>query len=375
MMLRSIALATATVLTLAACAASKGSSARRGPSVHETTYVSTAGPALAGRSVTWAERYGDGSIALIRRRGDSGRASVQQRISGPTGPGRSVHISGLPGGLSAVSRRVAFGLDSCLTRQDSSDSATTDCTSVPYVTSRGSELERLLPQCQAGGSVVTSGHGALIAIGQGNTHCDGSGQGSRVWLIQPDGVSRMLYEAAPSTSFGQVRLAGRWIAWIEDDDSGRSIRVTDRRSGHPIATLRASDLGGRRDISEFDLDRRGRVVGLVGCPGSRNICLGLSSRSRGEGRLLSRNASYNGVAISEGRVAFLGDQRQRDDALILKPIRRGSKRVIARFSKSEELTGEIAMRAGRLAWATVTGRRDDGTLGKRGTVRNVRIGR
>ena len=370
--------AVAVLAAAAAAAVSHAEPDRRSqaaPAAHRSIQrLVFAGPALAGGSIVWGERYRDGSLAVIRQP-LGGRPRVLHVISAPTGEDRERHFLGLPGALSASSVWIAYGLDDA-TVTSHGDSVSSEAAARAFASRHGAPFRDALANCSAGAYIATASAGEAVAIGQSSADCDGQ-SGTRVWLVEGRAPAPRLIYASPDPHLGlrQVQLAGRWVAWSEGGTGAGDTRITvaDRRTGEVAARLRPEDFAGGHAFSAFDIDADGTLVALSGRqPRCYYVCVSWRRLNGRRSHTISRRALDQRVAIAAGRIAYVTQRRLHAHRLILARLDGRVLRRFGRFGRSRRPVGDIALTPHRIAWAVL---HSDGELvpGAQGSVHTATL--
>jgi hypothetical protein len=313
-----------------------------------------AGPALAGETVVWGQEFPDGRAAVFSRApGEPVRAV--QRLGAVTGRGHRRDFGGIAGALSASPTRIAYALQDSVIRQDSSDSFSTEVSVEAQLSIGGAKFSNPLG-CD-GAYVSTAAEGDVVAVGVvSRDPCGG------VWIA---GSPARRISATPQIR--QVRLAGPWVAWIEDvEGGGRRLMVADVATGATVATFDAPD--PRSMLEGFDLDDRGTVVAASG----ETLIAFTVSDTRA--RVLVRHIWNTTPATANGRVAYISQRDGRPDRLLLAGLSGRVLRRLDRYGPARQPVGEIALTDGRAAWSVLRARGDLYGLRKpRGSVLTVRL--
>jgi hypothetical protein len=313
------------VCVLAACGAPPAHAAP-----HPPRGVAYAGPALAGDTMVWGEMYPDRSGAVLSR-SPGGRVRVLTRLPRMRGKGDLRSFGGIPGALSASPGRIAFALEESHSEPVGGDVVGTAVRVRPRVAVPGGRFADALPRCEAG-YVSTAADGDSVAVAMVGGGCEG------VWV---DG--RRL---ATTGFLRQVRLAGRYVGWLEwphGDPRLARVVVAEKATGAVAGTFTAVDLGVPHEIDRFALDAAGDVVALVT---HRVVVTALTDRTP---RTIATGAAE--VATAGGRVLYIAHRR-----LVLAGLDGHIERTLERYGPRRQPVGELALTAGRAAWSVMLAR-------------------
>jgi hypothetical protein len=325
-----------------------------------------AGPVLAGPEVLWGSEGSDGSVRVMA--GAPGRPPrLLHRIAAPTGEETTRGIGPL-----------AASPDTYAVRVPTSTLFDRDFDSLSYVgedallrgpLSGGASLlfgslpERVDHRPCEGRYEVLGGFavdGTRYAVGSEYGPCVMTEQGqSRLAIAVHDGGSRLVVEAGTGTVPFEVRLAGRFLAWVS---ANRELVVHDLESGATVARIRARDLGART-ISGFDLQADGAVAVAYWRLRWRGSRLGALIPGRPGVQLLDRHVSGE-LALAGGRVLY---ERTLDDAyrrteLVLRSLAGGPRHALAHLGERRALAGPLDLDATRATWAVDRGARVPGRI-------------
>jgi hypothetical protein len=299
--------------------------------------VAYAGPALVGDTVVWGEMLPDKSGVIVSR-APGHAARVIARFPAKHGKGNQRNFGGIPGALDASPSRTAYVLVS--SHAEGHGDVVEIMSSVrPRVSIGGARFTNPLPRCHAA-YVSTAVDGDDVAIGMTGGNCQG------VWL----GGRRI----SSAEAIREVRLAGPWVAWLEDDRraTARRIVVADRATGAVAATFTKEELGGDQPIDRFDLDDQGHLVALQG---GRVIVTSLGDRTP---HVIATHAWPNLLAAAGGRVAYATERDGYAHRLILAGLDGTKLRTLERYGKARQPAGEIALTDRRAAWSIMLARGD-----------------
>jgi hypothetical protein len=337
----------APVIALLAAAAAPGPAAadtvaRRTPAV---------GPKIAGAQTVWGEETRSGGVRLMAA-ARKAPPRVVYRLANSGAPRTRRSFVHAPWSLSASPTHVVAMVVTYTTRQDDSDAISTAGASGavggPFgavrllsgrTPSRGDQWcdgVRVWPDWVAA-------DGTRIAVSEAHgTDCDPSARQARISIH--DGDSVMTVPVAGSSG-PRLRLAGRYLAWIERDGGvDESLVLYDLQTGAEVLRER------HYVIDDLDLDADGTVAFIYADRvGARRLAV---MRAGTPGRLvLARGVSDRVVALAAGRVLYekldRGDFRSR---LLLRELDGGVRRL-ATFTPRRRRTGDLDLSADRAVWA------------------------
>jgi hypothetical protein len=351
----------ATVLVLVAAApASADTVARRTPEV---------GPAFAGDVVAWGEEGSNGAVRIMT--GAPGRApTLVHRVAPPTAHETRRGFMGFPATFAASPTTVAAFTYTATVTFAESDSVTEAYT----VAAVGGPLTgpiQVLSGCipargdlgcgsVCGGPDGVAVDGARIAIAETGRPCDRPEEG-QAWITVygPGGPTRIpAGSGVPRQYVRDLRLAGRYLAWIHWGDS-HEVVVYDLEAGAPVVRLTQRDLGARH-IDELALQPDGTVAFVYGGRRDRRgIRLGWTAPGQPGVRLLDRHAAYRDIAIAGRRVVYerVLSELEFGGELVLRSLAGGPAQRLAYFPERRRPVGDLDFDGMRATWAEQPTRR------------------
>jgi hypothetical protein len=275
-----------------------------------------AGPAIAGDSVLWAEG------SLIKKDGQ-----VVATAPDPT-PAEGLTGRSIQGLAASPTRLVYIRADRAVEDDAAGTSLGRDRFS-PWLSSDG-------------GGTFTNSTGCASQWWSG-----AAVEGDTVVVAQQEPCQGIFVNGqrfGTPWSVTQVRIAGRYVAWIDlgQGSSTSVIEVDDVKSGHPIATFP----GHGNYWQAFDIDAQGNIVAV-----RRDGKLVAFSVKKRKLRVLSRRAGAY-VETAGGRIAYIStDGRTHLRSLNLIDLKGKVLRRLDRFSSKRQPVGTIALTENRIAWS------------------------
>lgn len=329
----------ATLLAVGALAAPAGADtvAHRTPAT---------GPAFAGHDVVWGEQSRARGVRI--RAGRPGREMrTLYRLRAPRGARSQRGFFHTPWSLAASPTHVAAIVHTNTITSQGSDFVGISSTSAAV----GGPLDA--PALLAGSTPERSGRGcrgafnspdavavdgSRIAIAAQAGTCRPAQVRNEITVI--DGERRHVVEAGDGRVI-ELRLAGRFLAWTEEDRD-HTLVVHDLDGAAEVARL------ARDQIGDFDLDATGAVALSYsnGTPGSR---LGLWRA--GVLRDLDRGVASRGVALAAGRILYVRYGRGDLHGRLLLRGATGPARRLATFTPTRRRVGDLDLTPLRAAWA------------------------
>lgn len=183
--------------------------------------------------------------------------------------------------------------------------------------------------------------GTRIAIAELAYECDVPGSGRpRISIHDGDAVQIVPIGA----EVHQLQLAGRYLAWIEDQSLPAELVMHDLTTATEVLRVR------RRSIDDFDLAPDGTVA-LAYATGVSRSAIGVVRVGTPGLRVLDRRPAGRGVALAGGRVLYekrgRGDLRSR---LLLRELDGGGRRL-ATFTPRRRRVGDLDLSLHRAVWA------------------------
>lgn len=321
-----------------------------------------AGPALAGDRVVW---------------GEVSRAGAVRVLAGAPGAGpRLVHRIPAP-----TARRTTRGFMQYASSFAASTDAFAALTYTATVTASGSDYVSSAYALAAVGGPL-AGPAALLAGSippRGDAECrtlyrlpEGVDvDGGRIAVAtqagcreptDPADLSITVHDPAgdvtvPVAAEGELRhvaLAGRYVAWIRDDELG----VHDLKSGRAVARVHARSLGAL-SIDDAALQSDGTVAFTVnGRRDHRGSRLAWTAPGMGGVRIAARHAAGRGIALAGGRVLYerIVSERRFRGELIVRRLG-GPARRLATFPERRRRVGDLDLDGTRATWAAQPTRR------------------
>jgi hypothetical protein len=354
------------VLALAPSASAE-TVARRTPAV---------GPVLAGDEVAWGEETGGG--ARVVRRTPGSQPQVVYELPAPTADKTRRGFMHIPAAFGASADAFAALVHTSTVVSEGSDyvSEVSELAAVGGpLPGPGTVLSGTVPERTGDGCVGTHRNasgvdvdGPRIAVAEQSWLC-GSDEPPRRWIAVYGPTGRVDVPVDTSTDVSHVRLAGRYLAWIQgsgyrDDE----LVVHDLEGGAEVARIRARDIGGL-GIEDAALQPDGTVAFTLG--GRRGSRLGVRSLASPRVRVLDRRAASRGIAVAAGRVLYERSSRRGGSAVVLRKLGGGRPRTLARIPARRLRVGGLDLDASRATWA-VARRHPSGTYepapGSRGRI-------
>ena len=281
----------------------------------------TAGPVLAGGSVLWADAPSGRPRVLAG--GPGRRPVVRARWPRATAKDTGRTVAALAGSAD----RVAAVVETCTTEVDG-DAVFLGCTERAFGGPRFSPLGGPMPRrglrgCPGPRTPVSVAAGDGVSAVAETRSCQGI---ARTAATRSRVVLRRAGErwTVASSGASDVRIAGRYLAFVEGGRIGERAVVYDLRRRTVVRRLAAEG------IESLDVQRDGTLALLVF--NGATTCAFLASPRSDELRRLECDVSSRHVALSGGRALYV-----RDRALRLAGA--GEPRTLARAGRGKEIGG------------------------------------
>ena len=311
---------------------------------HRTPVV---GPKIAGGQTVWGEEKDEGLRVMI----GTPRAKPRALYRLPDSDARKTHRSFFetPWSLSASPTHVAAVVMTGTITSEGFDFVGTTVTMAAVGGPMGtvSPLSGRIPRssgapCRGESTSPDSVavDGSRIAIAESHGGCEYLKRQWRVAIRDGESVTEV---PVPRESTTQMRLAGRYLAWVEVERSAALV-VHDLWTGAEVLRERHFDIG------DMDVDADGTVAFTYSDdPGPRRLAM-MRAGTPGR-RLLDRNVIDRGVALAGGRVLY--QKRDRGffrSRLLLRDLDGGTRRL-ATFTPRRRPVGDLDLSADRAVWA------------------------
>jgi hypothetical protein len=312
---------------------------------HRTPVI---GPVIAGAQTVWGEERDEGVRVIIGAPRTQPRAVYRLADSGARKTERAFFKT--PWSLSASATHVAtIVLTGTVTSEGSDFVGTT--TSSAAVGGPLGEVATLSGRTPPRGDAPCEGEatypdsvaveGTRIAVAEEHGTCGDRDRSARVVIRDGDAVRTV---PVPRFSTTRLRLAGRFVAWIESGSPEETLVVHDLEAGADVLRER------RYIFGDLDLGADGTVA-FTYADGTRGRRLGVMRAGTPGLRVLDRGVSDRGVALAGGRVLYekidRGDFRSR---LLLRELGGGTRRL-ATFTARRRPVGDIDLSSDRAVWA------------------------
>jgi hypothetical protein len=334
--------ALALVLAAAAAPADAATVARTVPAV---------GPVLAGGQVAWGNVTHDGRLRVLRAAPRTPVIAVPRATAPKTRRG-FVHT---PWALAASRDAVAALVYTGTTRQTSSDSASTAESravlggpwDAPALLS-GAVTERGDEPCVPGRAVplAVAVDGPRVAVADVEANCDTAEPAYRIVIHDGDKTTVVF----PGGWVQALDLAGTHVAWALE--GGEGLHIADARTGAVERTVgRSSRIRWVGDLAlapsgalAFTYTRGGAAFGSD---------VGYLASPTAKVRRLARHVADRGLGLAGGRVLYehYRDRDYRRSELLLRRVRGGAPRRLARLRAGHRRIGDIDLDATRATWA------------------------